>query len=76
MLDANDFDRLMRVDLLSLMETAHLLLPVWKDEKFGRVVLIGSSAALDGKTVFCMGHQRQESQAWDVQWHLNLHLIR
>ena len=44
--DTNDFDRLMRVNLLSLMETAHLLLPVWKDEKFGRVVLIGSRAAL------------------------------
>ena len=44
--DANDFDRLMRVNLLSLMETAHLLLPVWKGEKFGRVVLIGSRAAL------------------------------
>ena len=45
-LDANDFDRLMRVNLLSLMETAHLLLPVWKNENFGRVVLIGSRAAL------------------------------
>ena len=44
--DANDFDRLMRVNLLSLMETAQLLMPVWKDEKFGRVVLIGSRAAL------------------------------
>ena len=44
--DTNDFDRLMRVNLLSLMETAHLLLPVWKGEKFGRVVLIGSRAAL------------------------------
>ena len=44
--DAADFDRLMRVNLFSLMETAHLMLPVWKDEKFGRVVLIGSRAAL------------------------------
>ncbi len=44
--DAVDFDRLMRINLLSLMETAHLLLPVWKNEKFGRVVLIGSRAAL------------------------------
>ncbi len=44
--DSNKFDRLMRVNLFSLMETAQLLLPVWKDEKFGRVVLIGSRAAL------------------------------
>ena len=44
--DAADFDRLMRVNLLSLMETANLMLPVWKDERFGRVVLIGSRAAL------------------------------
>ena len=44
--DADDFDRLMRVNLFSLMEIAHLLLPVWKDEEFGRVVLIGSRAAL------------------------------
>ena len=44
--DAADFDRLMRVNLLSLMETATLMLPVWKDERFGRVVLIGSRAAL------------------------------
>jgi len=43
---ADDFDRLMRVNLLSLMETANLLLPVWQEEKFGRVVLIGSRAAL------------------------------
>ena len=41
-----DFDRLMRINLFSLMETANLFLPVWKDEKFGRVVLIGSRAAL------------------------------
>ena len=44
--DTNDFDRLMRVNLLSLMETANLFLPAWKEEKFGRVVLIGSRAAL------------------------------
>jgi len=44
--DAADFDQLMRVNLLSLMETANLMLPVWKDERFGRVVLIGSRAAL------------------------------
>jgi len=43
---ADDFDRLMRVNLLSLMETANLLLPVWQEEKFGRAVLIGSRAAL------------------------------
>jgi len=43
---ADDFDRLMRVNLLSLMETANLLLPIWQEEKFGRVVLIGSRAAL------------------------------
>jgi NAD(P)-dependent dehydrogenase (short-subunit alcohol dehydrogenase family) len=44
--DALDFERLMRVNLFSLMETTHLMLPVWKQEKFGRVVLIGSRAAL------------------------------
>ena len=43
---SDDFDRLMRVNLLSLMETANLMLPVWAEEKFGRVVLIGSRAAL------------------------------
>ena len=43
---ADDFDRLMRVNLLSLMETANLLLPIWQAETFGRVVLIGSRAAL------------------------------
>ena len=45
-LDTVDFDWLMRINLLSLVETDHLLLPVWKDEKFGRIVLIGSRAAL------------------------------
>jgi len=44
--EAADFDRLMRVNLLSLMETANLMLPVWQEEGFGRVVLIGSRAAL------------------------------
>ena len=43
---SDDFDRLMRVNLLSLMETAQLMLPVWTEEAFGRVVLIGSRAAL------------------------------
>lgn len=43
---SDDFDRLMRVNLLSLMETANLMLPVWAEETFGRVVLIGSRAAL------------------------------
>jgi len=54
-IEADDFDQLMRVNLFSLMETAHLLLPVWKDEKFGRVVLVGSRAALGKKNRIIYG---------------------
>ncbi|MDA8881930.1 SDR family oxidoreductase [Alphaproteobacteria bacterium] len=43
---ADDFARLMRVNLLSLMETTQLMQPIWREEGFGRVVLIGSRAAL------------------------------
>ena len=43
---ADDFNRLMRVNLLSLMESTQLLQPIWREEGFGRVVLIGSRAAL------------------------------
>ena len=43
---ADDFARLMRVNLLSLMETTQLMQPIWRAEGFGRVVLIGSRAAL------------------------------
>lgn len=43
---ADDFNRLMRVNLLSLMESTQLLQPIWREAGFGRVVLIGSRAAL------------------------------
>jgi NAD(P)-dependent dehydrogenase (short-subunit alcohol dehydrogenase family) len=43
---ADDFSGLMRVNLLSLMETTQLMQPIWREEGFGRIVLIGSRAAL------------------------------
>ena len=44
--NSHDFSKLMNVNLLSLMETVKLLKSSFEKEKFGRIVLIGSRAAL------------------------------
>ena len=41
-----DFQRLMQINLFSLIQTAQLMMPVFEAENFGRIVLIGSRAAL------------------------------
>ena len=43
---SEDFQRLMQVNLFSLMQTAQLMMPVFEEENFGRIVLIGSRAAM------------------------------
>ena len=43
---AEDFYKLFNVNLLTLMETVQLMIPIFEQESFGRVVLIGSRAAL------------------------------
>ena len=41
-----DFQRLMQINLFSLMQTCQLMMPIFEAEQFGRIVLIGSRAAL------------------------------
>ncbi len=43
---AADFQRLMQINLFSLMQTAQLMMPIFEAENFGRIVMIGSRAAL------------------------------
>ena len=44
--NAEDFQRLMQINLFSLMQTCHLMMPIFEAEQFGRIVLIGSRDAL------------------------------
>lgn len=44
--NAEDFQRLMQINLFSLMQTCQLMMPIFEAEQFGRIVLIGSRAAL------------------------------
>ena len=43
---AEDFQRLMQINLFSLIQTCQLMMPIFEAEQFGRIVLIGSRAAL------------------------------
>ena len=39
----------MQINLFSLMQTRQLMMPIFEAEQFGRIVLIGSRAALQGR---------------------------